>query len=243
MVIQFFHTCLVNEMDPAVGLAAVRVLERLGARVQVPRAQTCCGQPAYNGGFHAEAAVAARHTVQTLDATEGTIVVPSGSCADMLVHQYPLLLESDPAMLGAVKRVSARTREFSQFVADHWPPGTPFGGVQARVAYHPSCHLLRGLGVRAAPLTLLSRIAGVKIVDVADGEDCCGFGGLFSIKHPQISGSMLERKLSNVIGSGADRLVSCDLGCLMHLGGGLHRRESTLTVQHLSQLLDEALPR
>jgi L-lactate dehydrogenase complex protein LldE len=242
VVIQFFHTCLVNEIDPGVGLAAVRVLERLGARVQVPHAQTCCGQPAYNGGFHAEAAVAARHTVRTLDATEGTIVVPSGSCADMLVHQYPLVLEGDP-LVEAARRVAARTREFSQFVAEHWPPDAPFGEVQARVAYHPSCHLLRGLGVRSAPLALLAQVSDVEVMDVADGEECCGFGGLFSIKHPEISSTMLERKLSNVIGSGADRLVSCDLGCLMHLGGGLHRRGSALTVQHLSQLLDEALPR
>ena len=239
MVVQFFHTCLVNEVDPEAGLAAVRVLERLGCQVEVPRAQTCCGQPAYNGGFHSEAAAAARHTVEVLDATAGPVIVPSGSCADMVVHQFPLLLEGEP--LAGARRVAARTREFSQFVADHWPAGRSFGTVAATVAYHPSCHLLRGLGIRSEPLALLAQVEGVKVAPLADAEECCGFGGLFSLKHPEISGSMLERKLTHVLGSGADRLVSCDLGCLMHLGGGLHRRGSRLTVQHLSQLLDEAL--
>ena len=240
VVVQFFHTCLVNEVDPEVGLAAVRVLQHLGCRVEVPRTQTCCGQPAYNGGFHGEASAAARHTVQLLDQTTGPIVVPSGSCADMLVHQYPLLLDGD-RLADSAHRVATRVREFSQFVAAHWPTGKSFGRVAATVAYHPSCHLLRGLSVRSEPLTLLAQVDGVTVTTLRDQEECCGFGGLFSLKHPEISGSMLERKLSHVMSSDADRLVSCDLGCLMHLHGGLHRRGSQLTVQHLSQLLDEAL--
>lgn len=240
LVVQFFHTCLVNEVDPAVGLAAVRILERLGCDVHVPLAQTCCGQPAYNGGFHDAAADAARHTIAVLDATEGTIVVPSGSCADMLVHQYPLLFESEPATAARARAVAARTREFSQFVAAHLPAGTCVGTLSARVAYHPSCHLLRGLGIQAEPAALLSRVNGVTLTAVQDSDECCGFGGLFSLKHPDISGAMLDRKLANVAASGADRLVSCDLGCLMHLGGGLHRRGSPIKVQHLAELLDEA---
>jgi L-lactate dehydrogenase complex protein LldE len=239
--VQFFHTCLVNEIDPAVGMAAVRVLERLGFEVRVPLAQTCCGQPAHNGGFHDEALAAARHTIQVLGATDGPIVVPSGSCADMIVHQYPLLFNDEPSTLTPAREVAARTREFSQFIAEHHPAAASFGALSARVAYHPSCHLLRGLGVRAQPLELLGSIPGVTLTAVADGDECCGFGGLFSIKHPEISGMMLDRKLENVAASGADRLVSCDLGCLMHLGGGLHRRGSTIVVQHLAEIVDEAM--
>ena len=240
VVVQFFHTCLVNEVDPAVGLAAVRVLERLGFEVQVPLDQTCCGQPAHNGGFQDEALTAARHTLRVLGATEGPIVVPSGSCADMLVHQYPILFNSEPEILMVARAVGARTREFSQFVAGHRPAGTSLGAITARVAYHPSCHLLRGMGVRTQPLELLAAIEGVSLTAVSDGDECCGFGGLFSIKHPQISGMMLDRKLASISASGADRLVSCDLGCLMHLGGGLHRRGSGMIVQHLAEIIDEA---
>jgi L-lactate dehydrogenase complex protein LldE len=112
----------------------------------------------------------------------------------------------------------------------------------ARIAYHPSCHLLRGLGVSEAPLSLLRAIEGVALAEVKDQDECCGFGGLFSVKQPEISGSMMDRKLASVAASGADRLVSCDLGCLLHLGGGLRRRESPMVVQHLAQVLDEALP-
>jgi L-lactate dehydrogenase complex protein LldE len=239
VVIQFFHTCLVNEIEPEVGLAAVRVLARLGFQVNVPLAQTCCGQPAFNGGFHDQALPAARHTLQVLHATEGPIVVPSGSCADMIVHQFPLLFDRDPEMLAVARAVAGRTREFSQFVAEHCHRAS-LGSLDARVAYHPSCHLLRGLGIRKEPLDLLASIEGLSVVSVPDGDECCGFGGLFSIKHPEISGSMLDRKLSNIAGSGAERLVSCDLGCLMHLSGGLHRRGSAMVVQHLAELLDEA---
>lgn len=240
-VVQLFHTCLVNEIDPEVGLATVRLLERLGGRVEVPVDQTCCGQPAYNAGFQDEARAAGRHTLRVLSATTGPIVIPSGSCADMIVHQYDVLFRDEPEWLERAHAVAARSRELSQFLAEKWPAPPARPRLAARVAYHPSCHLLRGLGVRDAPLQLLRSIEGLSLAEVKDQEECCGFGGLFSIKQPDISADMLERKLASVTASGADRLVSCDLGCLMHLGGGLHRRGATIAVQHLAQLLDEAL--
>jgi L-lactate dehydrogenase complex protein LldE len=238
--VQLFPTCLVNEFHPEAGMAVVRVLERLGFEVAVPEGQTCCGQPAYNAGFQDEARQVARHTLDVLAATDGPIVVPSGSCADMLVHQYAELFRDDTRDAERARRVAERCREFSQFVAEH-------GGVDlaarlaTRVAYHPSCHLLRGLGVRQQPQALLRAIDGVETVPFADQEECCGFGGLFSIKNPDISGSMLDRKLTAVVASGADRLVSCDLGCLLHLEGGLHRRNAAITTQHLAELIDEAM--
>ncbi len=242
--VQLFHTCLVNEIAPEVGMAAVRLLERLGRGVEVPLEQTCCGQPAYNGGFHEEAKAAARHTLDVLSATAGPIVIPSGSCGDMVIHQYEVLFRDEPEWRDKAHAVAERCRELSQFLVGEWAqvPDRPRLRLPARIAYHPSCHLLRGLGVSDAPLSLLRAIEGVTLADVNDQDECCGFGGLFSVKQPEISGSMLDRKLASVAASGADRLVSCDLGCLMHLGGGLRRRRSPIVVQHLAQVLDEALP-
>ncbi len=239
--IQLFHTCLVNEIDPDVGMAVVRVLERLGYAVEVPERQTCCGQPAYNAGFHDDAREVARHAIDVLGDTDGPIVIPSGSCADMIIHQYPLLLRDDPEWREKARTVAGRCREFSQFVMEVIA-GTDLGArVAAKVAYHPSCHLLRGLGVRTQPQDLMRRISGVELVDVLEQDECCGFGGLFSVKNPEISGRMMDRKLQSIERAGADRLVSCDLGCLLHLAGGLHRRGSALKVQHLAQLVDEGL--
>jgi L-lactate dehydrogenase complex protein LldE len=240
VTVQLFHTCLVNEIDPDVGMAVVRVLERAGAAVDVPRDQTCCGQPAYNAGFHDEARRVARHTLGVLDATAGPIVIPSGSCADMLVHQYPALFRDDPDTLAVALRVAARCREFSQYLHEQAPQRAA-GRLDATVAFHPSCHLLRGLGVREQPLALLAAVDGVRQAAVHEQEECCGFGGLFSVKNADISGAMLDRKLAALEASGAGRVVSCDLGCLLHIGGGLHRRGSTMAVQHLAQLLDDAL--
>lgn len=238
--VQLFHTCLVNEIDPEVGMAVVRVLERAGVQVNVPLDQTCCGQPPYNAGFRDEARSIARHTLRVLDETEGPIVIPSGSCADMLVHQYKELFADEPEMLARATRVAARCREFSQYLIEIAPAGLR-GHLQAAVAFHPSCHLLRGLGVRDQPVALLAAVDGVSQAAVQEHDECCGFGGLFSVKNAGISTGMLERKIANLEASGAERVVSCDLGCLLHIGGGLHRRGSALRVQHLAQLLAEAL--
>lgn len=236
-----FHTCLVNEIDPDVGFATVRVLERLGFTVVVPLGQTCCGQPAHNAGFEDDARAAARHTIEVLEAASGPVVVPSGSCGDMLIHQYESLFEREPSWRERARALAGRCRELSRFVLDSLG-GRPLGGrLAGAVAYHPSCHLLRGLGEKTAPLTLLKEVAGLEVAPVAEAEECCGFGGLFSVKSPLISAAMMNRKLDAVEASGAARLVSCDLGCLLHLAGGLRRRGSALRVQHLAQVLDEAL--
>jgi L-lactate dehydrogenase complex protein LldE len=239
-IVHLFPTCLVNEFYPDVGMAVVRVLERLGFEVSVPDGATCCGQPAYNAGFQDEARQVARHALDVLAPTDGPIVLPSGSCSDMLIHQFTELVKDDAHDAERARGVAARCCEFSQFVARH-------GGAElaarlaTRVAYHPSCHLLRGLGVRDEPQALIRAIVGVQPMPFAEQEECCGFGGLFAVKNADISGSMLDRKLSAIVASGADRLVSCDLGCLLHLEGGLRRRTTTIKVQHIAQLIDEAL--
>ena len=236
---QLFHTCLVNEFAPAVGFAVVRVLAHLGFTVDVPSDQTCCGQPAFNAGFHDDARAAARHTIELLEATTGAIVIPSGSCADMLIHQYPVLFAAESDWHARAGHVASRCVEFSAFVAQH-RAGLSLGTLSTSVAYHPSCHLLRGLGIDNEPKATLASIPGIRQVAVGRAEECCGFGGLFSIKHAEISSRMLDRKLDQIVASGADRIVSCDLGCLLHLSGGLHRRGSKVKGQHLAEILDEA---
>ena len=237
--LQLFHTCLVNEFFPAVGFAVVRVLEHLGFTVNVPLQQTCCGQPAFNGGFHDQARVAARHTIEVLEGSPGPVVIPSGSCADMLIHQYPVLFDGDETWRARADAVAARCREFSAFAAEH--VRGPLGEVQATVAYHPSCHLARGLGIDREPRAVIEAIDGVQLRPVNADDECCGFGGLFAVKHGDISARMLDRKIASVCASGADRLVSCDMGCLLHLGGGLRRRGMAVKVQHLAELAAEAL--
>ncbi|HKB11109.1 MAG TPA: (Fe-S)-binding protein [Vicinamibacterales bacterium] len=251
MVVQLFPTCLLNEFRPDAGMAVARVLEREGCEVVLPEGLTCCGQPAFNAGFHDEARQVARYTIGVLASTDGPIVVPSGSCCDMLVHQNAELFRDDPAMAATARDVAGRCREFSQFVAGRRGLGSKRAGpptqipasaaapAKTRVAYHPSCHLLRGLRVRREPLDLIAGVENAEAVKFDEQEECCGFGGLFSIKNAEISASMMERKLTAIEASGAERLVSCDLGCLLHLEGGLRRRGATIRAQHLAELLDE----
>ena len=236
-----WHTCLVNEFAPNVGLAVAAVLERLGATVDVPRDQTCCGQPAFNAGFHDEAREAARHTIAVLERTTGPIVIPSGSCGDMMIHQYAALFADDPHWRVRAEAVAARCVEFSTFVSQHLQH-LETARLEATTAYHPSCHLLRGLGVDAEPRAVLGAIAGIEQRPLAADDECCGFGGLFSVKHADISTRMLERKLDHLAASGAERVVTCDLGCLLHIEGGLHRRGSPMRAQHLAEVVAEALP-
>jgi L-lactate dehydrogenase complex protein LldE len=242
MAVQFFPTCLVDEFAPDVGFAAVRVLERLGYEVSVPAGLTCCGQPAFNAGFHDAARAAARHSIERLEATDGPIVIPSGSCGDMLIHQIPALLVDEPTWHARAERIAGRCREFSAFVAPHSSPAPDPTHPTHRIFYHPSCHLRRGLAIEDEPRALL-RAGGATIVGDEAEPDCCGFGGLFAIKHGDISTRMLQRRLAQVEASGVNSLVSCDLGCLLHLGGGLHRQGSTIRVQHLAEFLDECQER
>jgi L-lactate dehydrogenase complex protein LldE len=245
--VQLFHTCIVNEVYPEVGMSVVNVLERLGVEVQVPAAQTCCGQPAFNAGFHKDAKKVARHTIDLLSATEGPIVIPSGSCGDMITHQYHMLFADEPAYLEKSHKLSERCYEFSVFLVDVLGVtdlGARLGAGAAKplkAAYHPSCHLLRGLGAKTQPKALLAGVEGLECAEVRDQEECCGFGGMFSVKNAAISGGMLANKLKNLEGSGAEAVVSCDMGCLMHMQGGIRRQGGSLEVKHIAQILDEGL--
>ncbi len=240
MKVQLFVTCLVDSFYPDVGEAVVAVLERHGCTVEFPFDQTCCGQPAFNVGFQDQAREMAAHTVTVLDATEGPIVVPSGSCADMMInHAVELFDEGDPRCEAAA-RVADRVREFSSFLVDELGVADAGASCSGRTAtYHPSCHGFRNLGIRAQAETLLDNVEGLELVDLPDAENCCGFGGLFSVEMPEVSAAMMNTKLTNVEASGADLLVGIDVSCLMHLSGGLRRRKSPIEVRHLALVLNE----
>jgi L-lactate dehydrogenase complex protein LldE len=235
--VQFFATCIVEHVRPAVGLAAIRVLERLGLDVRYPEGQTCCGQPAFNAGAKADAKAMARQTIRCLRESDAPVIVPSGSCADMIVHHYPALLADEPALAAEARALGERTLEFSQAITA-LAPRLAASTVATPVTYHATCHLLRGLNVHGEPVALLDQAVANARVDLAGAEECCGFGGLFSVKMSDISSAMLARKLDAVEATGARTLVACDASCLLHLEGGLRRRGSGTEVKHLAEVLD-----
>ncbi|HKZ83573.1 MAG TPA: (Fe-S)-binding protein [Anaerolineae bacterium] len=235
--VQLFATCLVEAVCPQAGMAVVAVLEKLGLTVEYPQGQTCCGQPAFNAGAWDDARAMARHTLDVLSRSEAPIVVPSGSCADMMIHHYPELLAGDPKYGPLADSVARRTYEFTQFVVDVMGVSDVGARFEGKVAYHPSCHLLRGLGIREAPRQLLAHIQGAEVVELTGAEECCGFGGMFAVKMSDISGAMLRRKLDHIEKCGAHVVVGCDVSCLMHIGGGLHRRGSAVATRYLAELL------
>jgi L-lactate dehydrogenase complex protein LldE len=229
-------TCLGDMFFPEVGVAMVRLLRRLGVDVEFPEGQTCCGMPLFNSGYHADARAVAERTVRLFAGAEH-VVVPSGSCAWMVKAEYPGLLADDPALHAEAKALAARTYELSQFlvgVLKVSEVGSTFSGT---LTYHDSCHLLRGLGESRTPRTLLRNLAHAELVELPGADECCGFGGSFSVRLPEVSTAILDKKITNVEASGADCLVACDAGCLMQMGGRLSRRGSRVRALHLAQVL------
>ncbi len=230
-------TCLGDMFYPTVGVAIVRLLRRLGVSVDFPAGQTCCGLPLFNSGYHREATRVARRTVPLFKHSEH-VIVPSGSCAWMIKKEYPGLLKDDPAGFQEAQSLAARTYELSQFLVKKLGVTKLTSTLRGRVTYHDSCHLLRGLGEAEAPRTLLRSLDGVELVELPGADQCCGFGGSFSVRLPEVSSSILDRKLANVEATGADCLVACDAGCLMQMSGGLTRRGSRVRAMHLVELLE-----
>jgi len=229
-------TCLGDLFFPEVGVSIVRLLRRLGATVEFPQGQTCCGLPLFNSGYHAEARAVAARTV-ALFRNADHIVVPSGSCAWMLRHEYAGLL-TDGELAQDARRLAGRTYELSQFlvkVLGRREFRTTVGG---RVTYHDSCHLLRGLHEAETPRDILRSLEGVEFVELPGADECCGFGGSFAVRLPEVSAQILAKKLTNVEATGATCLVACDAGCLMQMSGGLRRRRSRVRALHLAELLD-----
>ena len=238
MRIQLFVTCMIDNLYPEIGDDVVTVLERAGVEVAVPAGQTCCGQPAFNGGFLDDAREMALHFLDVFEDTEGPIVSPSGSCAAMIVHHYPELFADDPENLARAQALGARVREFSQFLVDDLHLDYA-GGAPRKYTYHPSCHLTRDLGVRGKAELLLDNIPGAERVPLPDAEACCGFGGLFAVKMPEVSTAMMNHKLETIEESGAEICVGCDISCITHLNGGLIKQGKKPIVRHLAQVLAE----
>jgi L-lactate dehydrogenase complex protein LldE len=229
-------TCLGDVFYPEVGERIVRLLRRLGVRVEFPAGQTCCGLPLFNSGYHADAAAVARRTLAVFrDAEE--LVVPSGSCAWMVKHEYPGLL-AGAGERAAAERLAARTYELSQFLVTRLGGPRLRSAVAGRLTYHDSCHLLRGLHESESPRTLLRGLTGAEFVELPGCEECCGFGGSFSVRLPEVSTAILDTKLANVETTGADAVVACDAGCLMQMRGGLSRRGSRIRALHLAEVLE-----
>jgi L-lactate dehydrogenase complex protein LldE len=233
-------TCLVDQFFPEVGEATVKVLRHLGVEVSFPEAQTCCGQIGFNGGYRKEAAEIARHFVETFEPYDH-IVAPSGSCSSMIKVYYRELFADDPGMLERAIAVGEKTHEFSEFIVNILGV-TEVGGVSTGlVTYHDACHLLRELGISEEPRTLIQNTRGVELEEMPKSDDCCGFGGLFSVKFPEISTAILNDKISNVEKTGASTLVANDCGCLMHMRGALRRQGSSIRPKHIAELLAEGL--
>jgi L-lactate dehydrogenase complex protein LldE len=234
--ISLFIPCFVDQLRPEVGIAMVRVLERLGLEIDFPAAQTCCGQPAYNAGFREEARHAAEAFVDAFDDAE-IVAVPSGSCAAMLKVFYRDLFRGEPLEAKA-RALGDRTFEFSQLLVERLGVTDVGARFEGRVTYHDGCHGLRELGIRETPRRLLREVRGLEIVEMSERDSCCGFGGVFSVKFPEISTAMAEVKGKSILATGVDGVVSGDPSCLLQIGGWLARQGYPLPCLHLAEVLE-----
>jgi L-lactate dehydrogenase complex protein LldE len=240
--VSLFVTCLVDMLYPDTGMSVVEVLEHLQVTVDFPAGQTCCGQPAFNAGYRREARQVARHFIETFRQAE-VIVTPSGSCAAMVRHEYPRLFADEPTLRTEAERLAAITWEFTEFIVD----GLGIIDLQARLprpqtaVCHHACHGLRLLNLKNAAETLLSHTENVSLQSWHNGEICCGFGGLFSVKMADVSGAMLQKKLAHIADSGADCVVTGDISCLMHMNGGLEKQGNRPSVRHIADVLAEGI--
>jgi L-lactate dehydrogenase complex protein LldE len=235
-LVGLFVTCLVDLFRPSIGFAAIKLLEAGGARVEVPLTQTCCGQPAYNSGDRADAMALARRVVDTFERVD-YVVAPSGSCAGMLKLHYPELLAADPAYASRAEALAARCFELTSFLVNVLLLTDVDASFAGAVTYHDSCSSLRELGIASSPRRLLASVKGLSLVELADRETCCGFGGAFSVKYPEISSAILEQKLRAILATGAKCVLAADLGCLMQIAGGLAREGSGIEARHVAEVL------
>lgn len=231
-----FVTCLVDLIRPSVGFAAAKLIEAAGCEVVVPPMQTCCGQPAYNAGANTDAAALARLTIEAFDGLD-YVVAPSGSCAGMLKLHYPELLKADELWHGRAIEFAERVHELTSFLVDVRRITQVAGRLTTRATYHDSCSGLRELGIQRQPRQLLRKVDGLELVEMEDSEVCCGFGGTFAIKYPDISNAMVDKKAANSSSAGARLLLAGDLGCLMNIAGKLTRNGSAIDVRHIAEVL------
>ena len=231
--VTLFVTCIVDQLFPNVGVAMAAVLERAGCKLNFPPDQTCCGQPAFNSGYRAEARQVAAHFLDVFRDAE-YVVIPSGSCTSMVAHHFEELF---PDRRDEIHRLRSRVYEFSQFLTGVLNIEDVGARLDAVATYHDSCHALRELRIKSAPRALLSKVRGLELREMDIAEECCGFGGTFSIKFPEISGSMARTKIDSIMRTGADLVVSIDSSCLMQLQGAMLRAGLPIRTMHLAEVL------
>ena len=237
MRVSLFVTCLVDQLWPSIGVSAVEVLRRAGCEVVFDERQTCCGQPAFNTGYRSEARVMARRFIEIFeDAGADAVVSPSGSCTAM-VHHFRDLFADDHGWRARAQALAARTHEFSAFLVNVLKVEDVGASFSGRVGWHDACHGLRDLNVRNEPRTLIRNVRGLEFVELANADACCGFGGTFSVKYPEISVAILDNKIDAIEQAGVRAIVSSDASCLMQIGGRLSRNGSAVKPMHLAELL------
>ncbi|MCY3835300.1 MAG: (Fe-S)-binding protein [Anaerolineaceae bacterium] len=239
--VSLFATCIIDHIYPQTGIAVVEILERLGIEIDYPLGQTCCGQPGFNSGHWEDARSVARQFLKAFAAAE-VIVTPSGSCASMIRHYYPVLFEEDERWLQRAEQAAQITWEFSEYLVD----GLGISDLGARlpateVAFHDACHGLRLMGLQGQLRQLAAKIEGVSLCELEDADQCCGFGGLFAVKMSEISVAMADGKAEHIVASEVDRVLTGDCGCLTQLNGRLSRRGEPPIVQHIAELLAEGI--
>ena len=234
--VSLFATCIVDQLFPQVGVAMAEVLERAGCQVDFPEGQTCCGQPAFNSGFRKEAREVARHFLQVFRDAD-YVVAPSGSCTSMITHHFEDLFRREPEWLEQTRRLKPRVWEFSQFLLEVTRVEDVGARLHKVVTYHDSCHALRELGIKDGPRRLLARVRSLELREMDAAEECCGFGGTFSVKFPEISGGMARTKIESILRTGAEAVVSVDASCLMQIQGALSRAGLPVATMHLAEVL------
>ncbi len=236
--VQLFITCLTDSFFPKTGEAVVEILHRLGIGVDFAREQTCCGQPQFNAGLRKDARAIAEHTIRVFENTTGDIVTPSGSCAHHFRHNYLELFEGDTVWEPRAKTLAGRVYEFTEYLVDRLGVTDLDAHWDGPLTFHPSCHTLRGINVDKQPRALLANVKGATLVELPNAQECCGFGGIMSVEHPELSAEWLKRKISNLEATQSPILVTTDAGCLMHIAGGLHRQGKSQRVIHIAEVLN-----
>ena len=215
------------------------ILRRLSIDVDFARDQTCCGQPQFNAGLRKDARAIAEYTIKVFESTTGDIVTPSGSCTHMFRHSYPELFEGDAVWQPRARALSERVYEFTEYLVDKLGVTDVGAHWDGTLTYHPTCHTLRGINVDKQPRELLANVKGATLVDLPHAEECCGFGGIMSVEHPELSAEWLKRKISNLEMTQSPTLVVTDAGCLMHIAGGLNRQKKKQRVVHIAEVLNQ----
>lgn len=234
--VALFVTCLVDAFRPSVGMAAVKLLEDAGCTVVVPKGQTCCGQPAYNSGDRATAAALAKRVIAEFE-PYAYVVVPSGSCGGMIAKHFPDLFANTPDWAARAKALAGKTFELTAFLTNVLGKTSVNASFPASATYHDSCSALRELRVRAQPRQLLASVQGLTLTELKERDSCCGFGGTFAVKYPDISNAIVERKTADIAATGAVLLISGDMGCLLNMAGKLKREGSSIQVRHVAEVL------